>query len=73
MNRPSIPKKTRYWKFFEDNMQIKRFLELFGEFVKTCIDEDDADSKNFLDADGEEEEGTGAWKLKDSLGGRDIV
>ena len=54
-------------------MQIKRFLELSGEFVNTCIDEDDADSENFLDADGEEEETARTRKLKDSLGGKDIV
>ena len=73
VNRPYIPDNTRYWQVFKDDMQIKRFLELSGEFVNTCIDEDDAESENFLDADGLEEEADGAGKLKDSLGGRDIV
>ena len=54
-------------------MQIKRFLELSGDFVNTRIDEDGADSDNFLDADGNEEETAGAEKLKDYLGGKDIV
>ena len=71
MNRPSILDNTRYWLVFEDDMQIKRFLELSGEFINTHIDEEDANSQNFLDAD--EEEAAGAGKLKDSLGGRDIV
>ena len=73
VNRPSIPNNTRYWKVFKYDMQIKRFLELFGEFVNTHIDEDDAGSKNFLDIEEEGEEDTRVGKLKDSLGGRDIV
>ena len=73
VNRPSIPDNTRYWQFFEDDMQIKRFLEFSGEFVNTHIDEDDVDSKNFLDAEEEEEEAAGVGKLEDSLGGKDIV
>ena len=54
VNRPSIPDNTKYWQVFEDDMQIKRFLELSGEFVNTRIDEDDANSENLLDADGKE-------------------
>ena len=54
-------------------MQIKIFLELSVEFVNTRIDEDDADFENFLDVEEEGEEATGAGKLKDSLGVRDIV
>ena len=54
-------------------MQIKRFLELSDEFVNTRIDENDADSENFLDVEEEEEEVVGVGKLKDSLGGKDIV
>ena len=72
VNRPSIPDNTKYWQVFEDDMQIKRFLELSGEIVNTCIDEDGADSKNFLEVDGNAEETVGAEKLKDSLGGKDI-
>ena len=73
VNRPSIPDNTKYWQVFEDNMQIKIFLEMSSEFVNTHIDEDGADPKKFLDI---EEEGEGAvrtTKLKDSLGGKDIV
>ena len=54
-------------------MQIKIFLELSVEFVNTRIDEDDARSENFLDIEEEGEEAAGAGKLKDSLGGKDIV
>ena len=41
--------------------------------MNTCIDEDDANSENFLDIVGKEEETDGAGKLKESLGGKDIV
>ena len=54
-------------------MQIKRFLDMFGEFVNTHIDEDSANPKNFLDIEEEGEEAVGMGTLKDSLGGKDIV
>ena len=28
VNRPSIPDNSKYWKVFEDDMQIRIFLEL---------------------------------------------
>ena len=37
VNRPSIPDNSKYWKVFEDEMQIKIFLELSREFVNTLI------------------------------------
>ena len=73
VNRPSIPNNTRYWKVFEEDMYINIFLEFSGEIVNTRIDENDADFENFLDVEEEGEEAPGAGKLKDSLGGRDIV
>ena len=30
VNRPSIPDNSKYWQVFEDDMQIKFFLELSG-------------------------------------------
>ena len=38
VNRPSIPDNSKYWQVFEDDLQIKRFLELSDEFVNTQID-----------------------------------
>ena len=38
VNRPSIPDNSKYWQVFEDDMQIRRFLELSEEFVNTPID-----------------------------------
>ena len=30
VNRPSIPDNTKYWQVFEDDVKIKRFLEMPG-------------------------------------------
>ena len=37
-------------------MKIKIFLELFGEFVNTQIENESVDSENFQDVDEDEEE-----------------
>ena len=73
LNRPSIQDNTKYWQFFEDNMQIKRFLELSGEFVNTQIEKQSVDSENFQDVDEYEEGVVEIKKLKSSLRGKDIV
>ena len=49
------------------------FLEFFDEFVNTDIDEGGTDPENFLDVEEEGDEAVRTGKLKDSLGGRDIV
>ena len=54
-------------------MQIKRFLELSGDFVNTQIENESVDSENFRDVDEDEEGVAEAMKLKGSLGGKDIV
>ena len=38
VNGPSIPDNSKYWQVFEDDMQIKIFLELSSEFVNIQID-----------------------------------
>ena len=53
VNRPSIPENTKYWQVFENDMQIKTFLELSGEFVNTQIENESLDSKKFQDVDEE--------------------
>ena len=47
VNRPSIPDNSKYWQVFEDYMQIKIFIELFGEFVNTHIDGENDNCENF--------------------------
>ena len=73
MSRPSITDNTKYWQVFEDDIQIKRFLELSSEFVNTRIDDESDDSENFLNVDGNEDGIPKMYKLKRSLGGKDIV
>ena len=41
--RPSVPDNTRQWNVFEDDMEIKKFLELSGEFSNSLIDQDQDD------------------------------
>jgi ribonuclease HI len=48
--RPSIPDNVKNWKVFEDDLEIKIFLETFDEFSALHIDQDH-DSKNNPHAD----------------------
>ena len=73
VNRPSIPDNSKYWQVFEDDMQIKIFLELSGEFVNTHIDVENGNCENFQDAEESEEELINTEKLKGTLGGKDII
>jgi hypothetical protein len=38
--RPSIPNNVKHWKVFEDDLEIKRFLETVDEFFAFHIDQD---------------------------------
>jgi hypothetical protein len=38
--RPSIPDNVKHWKVFEDDLEIKRFLEAVDEFSTSHIDQD---------------------------------
>jgi ribonuclease HI len=38
--RPSKPDNVKHWKVFEDDLEIKRFLETVDEFSKSHIDQD---------------------------------
>jgi ribonuclease HI len=51
--RPSIPDNVKHWKVFEDDLEIKRFLETVEEFSEMHIDQDSVseeklDGGNFL-------------------------
>jgi hypothetical protein len=48
--RPSIPNNVKNWKVFEDDLEIKIFLETIGEFSASHIDQDN-DSKSNPHAD----------------------
>jgi hypothetical protein len=38
--RPSIPDNVQYWKVFEDDLKLKKFLETVDEFSTLHIDQD---------------------------------
>jgi hypothetical protein len=35
---PSIPDNVKYWKVFEDDLELQKFLESVDEFVALHID-----------------------------------
>jgi ribonuclease HI len=39
-HRPSIPNNVQHWQVFEDDEQIKQFLEMVDEFSETHIDQE---------------------------------
>jgi hypothetical protein len=44
--RPSIPDNVKHWKVFEDDLEIKRFLETVEEFSALHIDQDHDSASN---------------------------
>ena len=38
--RPSLPDNVKYWKFFEDDDEINRFLQVIDEFFEMHIDQE---------------------------------
>ena len=48
--RPSIPDNVKNWKVFEDDHEIKRFIETVDEFSSLHIDQDhDSESNPHID------------------------
>jgi hypothetical protein len=37
---PSVPDNVKHWKVFEDDLEMKRFLETVDEFFDSHIDQD---------------------------------
>jgi hypothetical protein len=46
--RPSIPDNVKHWKVFEDDLEIKKFLETIEEFSNIHIDRDSVSEKSQL-------------------------
>ena len=46
--KPSVPDKIKQWRVFEDDLEIKRFLELTGEFSNSLIDKNRMMKLNIL-------------------------
>jgi hypothetical protein len=38
--RPSVPDNVKHWKVFEDDLEIKKFLQYVDDFSALHIDED---------------------------------
>ena len=64
VNRTPIPDNSKYCQVFEDDMQIKIFFELSGEFVNTHIDGENDNCENFQDAKESEEEVINTEKIE---------
>ena len=47
--RPSVPDNIKQWRVFEDDFEIKRFLELTGEFSNSLIDQEQDDEIEHLE------------------------
>jgi hypothetical protein len=55
--RPSVPDNVKHWKVFEDDLEIKKFLQSVDEFSALHIDED-------LDIEGEPDHHPGEFLNK---------
>ena len=69
----SIPNKHKYWKVFEDDIQIKIFLVLSYEFVNTQIHIENRNSENFQENVQFAEENVEHKRLKNMIGGKEII
>ena len=49
--RPSIPDNVKHWKIFEDDLEIKNFLETFEEFSEMHIDQDSVSEERLDEGD----------------------
>ena len=53
--RPCVPDNVKQSKVFEDEIEIKRFLELIDEFSNSLIDEDEDEEDGQVDEFAEDE------------------
>ena len=52
-HRPSIPDNIQHWQVFEDDEQIKKFLEAVGEFSETHADQENQNDPIWIMQEGE--------------------
>jgi hypothetical protein len=52
--KPSIPNNVKHWQIFEDDEQIKKFLEMVDEFSETHIDQENQNDPIWIMKEGEE-------------------
>jgi hypothetical protein len=53
-HRPSIPNNIQHWQVFEDDEQIRKFLEAVGDFSETCIDQENQNDHTWIMQEGED-------------------
>jgi hypothetical protein len=50
------PRANKHWKVFEDDKQIKQFLEMIDEFFETHIDKENQNDPTWIMQEGEDPE-----------------
>ena len=58
--RPSLPDNVKYWKLFEDDDEINRFLQVVEEFSETHIDQENETMEECSQSKLKEEIGQGS-------------
>ena len=53
--RPSVPDNVKQWRLFEDDIEIKRFLELTHEFSNSLIYQEEEDEDGDVEEIAENE------------------
>jgi hypothetical protein len=53
-HRPSIPDNVQHWQVFEDDEQLRKFLETVDEFSETCYDQENQDDPFWIMQEGED-------------------
>jgi hypothetical protein len=56
-NKPSIPNNIQHWQVFEDDEQIRKFLEMVDEFAKPHIDQENQNDHTWIMQEGEDPQG----------------
>jgi hypothetical protein len=51
---PSIPNNIQHWQVFEDDEQIRKFLEMVDDFAETHIDRENQNDHTWIMQEGEE-------------------
>jgi len=51
---PSIPDNIQHWQVFEDDEQIKKFLEVVGKFSETHADQENQNDPIWIMQEGED-------------------
>jgi hypothetical protein len=52
-HRLSIPNNIQHWQVFEDDEQIKKFLEMVDDFSKTHVDQENQNDPAWIMQEGE--------------------